>query len=227
MDDFLQELDEDVEGMQSTILFLQQELKLAKDTITTLERENSMLKSGNVPSTGACVCGNRDADSNKPIDASNADASDSYDNFLNGSKTTGDDTGETGSIIANNESTQLQQQQHSHFTSHSISNSGNGGAGEEQQRTLRSTRSINSVVDELRTNLSKAANNLNNGEQNGNYGRKNVKRHYEKDEPSDEDDDDDEEEVEEDDDDVLSTSSDNDDSEIRDRSKRRRKRRKN
>lgn len=32
--------------MQSTILFLQQELKLAKDTITTLERENSMLKSG-------------------------------------------------------------------------------------------------------------------------------------------------------------------------------------
>lgn len=46
LDDFLQELDEDVEGMQSTILFLQQELKLAKDTITTLERENSMLKNG-------------------------------------------------------------------------------------------------------------------------------------------------------------------------------------
>lgn len=46
LDDFLQELDEDVEGMQSTILFLQQELKLAKDTITTLERENSLLKNG-------------------------------------------------------------------------------------------------------------------------------------------------------------------------------------
>lgn len=46
LDDFLQELDEDVEGMQSTILFLQQELKLAKDTITTLERENSVLKNG-------------------------------------------------------------------------------------------------------------------------------------------------------------------------------------
>lgn len=40
----MQELDEDVEGMQSTILFLQQELKLAKDTITTLERENAILK---------------------------------------------------------------------------------------------------------------------------------------------------------------------------------------
>lgn len=42
----MQELDEDVEGMQSTILFLQQELKLAKDTITTLERENYILKNG-------------------------------------------------------------------------------------------------------------------------------------------------------------------------------------
>lgn len=46
MDDFLQELDEDVEGMQSTILFLQQELKLAKDTITALERENFTIKTG-------------------------------------------------------------------------------------------------------------------------------------------------------------------------------------
>lgn len=47
LDDFLQELDEDVEGMQSTILFLQQELKAAKETITNLERENYLLKNGN------------------------------------------------------------------------------------------------------------------------------------------------------------------------------------
>lgn len=46
MDDFLQELDEDVEGMQSTILFLQQELKTSKDTIQVLEREMNRLKSG-------------------------------------------------------------------------------------------------------------------------------------------------------------------------------------
>lgn len=45
LDDFLQELDEDVEGMQSTILFLQQELKASKDTIATLEQENNALKS--------------------------------------------------------------------------------------------------------------------------------------------------------------------------------------
>jgi len=37
MDDFVQELDEDVEGMQSTIYFLQQQLKEAKDTIANLE----------------------------------------------------------------------------------------------------------------------------------------------------------------------------------------------
>lgn len=60
LDDFLQELDEDVEGMQSTILFLQQELKLAKETITNLERENILLKSGNGASGSGnnCACSN-------------------------------------------------------------------------------------------------------------------------------------------------------------------------
>lgn len=54
LDDFLQELDEDVEGMQSTILFLQQELKLSKDAINNLERENTALKSGGAN----CICSN-------------------------------------------------------------------------------------------------------------------------------------------------------------------------
>uniref|UniRef100_A0A6P4ESA3 Pre-mRNA-splicing regulator female-lethal(2)D n=1 Tax=Drosophila rhopaloa TaxID=1041015 RepID=A0A6P4ESA3_DRORH len=44
LDDFLQELDEDVEGMQSTILFLQQELKTTRDRIQSLEKENAQLK---------------------------------------------------------------------------------------------------------------------------------------------------------------------------------------
>ncbi|XP_005177555.1 pre-mRNA-splicing regulator female-lethal(2)D [Musca domestica] len=46
LDDFLQELDEDVEGMQSTILFLQQELKTTRDRIQVLEKENFQLKTG-------------------------------------------------------------------------------------------------------------------------------------------------------------------------------------
>lgn len=46
LDDFLQELDEDVEGMQSTILFLQQELKTTRDRIQILEKENFQLKTG-------------------------------------------------------------------------------------------------------------------------------------------------------------------------------------
>lgn len=33
MDEFLQELDEDVEGMQSTVLFLQQELRASHATV--------------------------------------------------------------------------------------------------------------------------------------------------------------------------------------------------
>ncbi|KAJ8973182.1 hypothetical protein NQ317_007158 [Molorchus minor] len=44
LDSFLADLDEDVEGMQSTILFLQQELKKAKDTVQVLQKENSTLK---------------------------------------------------------------------------------------------------------------------------------------------------------------------------------------
>ncbi|XP_037955062.1 pre-mRNA-splicing regulator female-lethal(2)D-like [Teleopsis dalmanni] len=46
LDDFLQELEDDVEGMQSTILFLQQELKIAKERIDDLEKENIQLKNG-------------------------------------------------------------------------------------------------------------------------------------------------------------------------------------
>ncbi|XP_062561135.1 pre-mRNA-splicing regulator female-lethal(2)D [Armigeres subalbatus] len=45
LDDFLQEMDEDVEGMQSTIVFLQQELKHTKDEKEVLEKEVLQLRS--------------------------------------------------------------------------------------------------------------------------------------------------------------------------------------
>nr|ABK56987.1 FL(2)D protein, putative [Glyptapanteles indiensis] len=45
LDEFLQDLDEDVEGMQSTIYFLQQELRKAQDSMKLLQQENSALKS--------------------------------------------------------------------------------------------------------------------------------------------------------------------------------------
>jgi len=40
MDEFMAELDEDVEGMQSTIYYLQQQLREAKETIARLEAQN-------------------------------------------------------------------------------------------------------------------------------------------------------------------------------------------
>lgn len=43
----MQDLDEDVEGMQSTIYFLQQELRKARESVTLLQQENSSLKSNN------------------------------------------------------------------------------------------------------------------------------------------------------------------------------------
>ncbi|CAD1474688.1 unnamed protein product [Heterotrigona itama] len=44
LDEFLQDLDEDVEGMQSTIYFLQQELRKARESVTLLQQENAGLK---------------------------------------------------------------------------------------------------------------------------------------------------------------------------------------
>ncbi|XP_061511708.1 serine-rich adhesin for platelets [Anopheles gambiae] len=65
LDDFLQELDEDVEGMQGTIVFLQQELKQTKDARNEIEKEVIQLRayiaanlgpfsgSGNNPTSGS------------------------------------------------------------------------------------------------------------------------------------------------------------------------------
>jgi len=44
MDDFIAEMDEDVEGMQSTILYLQQQLREAKDKIAQLSAEKSVVE---------------------------------------------------------------------------------------------------------------------------------------------------------------------------------------
>lgn len=55
LDEFLQDLDEDVEGMQSTIYYLQQELRKSKDTVASLEQEvNNLRTSG---SDGGRLCG--------------------------------------------------------------------------------------------------------------------------------------------------------------------------
>nr|CAG4646649.1 EOG090X0FYD [Macrothrix elegans] len=46
LDEFLLELDEDVEGMQSTIYFLQQQLRQTREHLTILQKENDSLRSG-------------------------------------------------------------------------------------------------------------------------------------------------------------------------------------
>lgn len=56
LDSFLADLDEDVEGMQSTILYLQQELRKANEATVALQRENSSLKQQNGRANGDSVC---------------------------------------------------------------------------------------------------------------------------------------------------------------------------
>lgn len=73
LDDFLQELDEDVEGMQSTILFLQQELKTSKETIASLEGELAQLK--NVTDAGTAVDQSRPLTSDDQPGLTNGDGS--------------------------------------------------------------------------------------------------------------------------------------------------------
>ncbi|XP_056639094.1 pre-mRNA-splicing regulator female-lethal(2)D [Diorhabda carinulata] len=70
LDSFLADLDEDVEGMQSTILFLQQELKKAKDSIQTLQKENAALKqTSNGRANGdTSVCEREQTDSDSELE---------------------------------------------------------------------------------------------------------------------------------------------------------------
>lgn len=68
LDSFLADLDEDVEGMQSTILFLQQELRKAKEHAGALLKENSTLKVTNGRANGDSVCEQERTDSDSEIE---------------------------------------------------------------------------------------------------------------------------------------------------------------
>lgn len=67
--------------MQSTILFLQQELKLAKDTISTLERENYILKNG-----GTCDLQYVQQQQQQQIDIKDSESMDTSECLINGSR---------------------------------------------------------------------------------------------------------------------------------------------
>lgn len=67
LDSFLADLDEDVEGMQSTILFLQQELRKAKEHEGVLQKENSSLKM-NGRANGDSVCEQERTDSDSEVE---------------------------------------------------------------------------------------------------------------------------------------------------------------
>lgn len=64
LDEFLQDLDEDVEGMQSTIYYLQQELRKSNELVVALQSENEQLRSVRVNGTnhpGDSACNRTDS----------------------------------------------------------------------------------------------------------------------------------------------------------------------
>nr|CAI5850638.1 unnamed protein product [Callosobruchus analis] len=74
LDSFLADLDEDVEGMQSTILYLQQELKKAKETVQQLQKENGLIKQQQQQQNGS---GRANGDANVMVcDGERTDSSD-------------------------------------------------------------------------------------------------------------------------------------------------------
>lgn len=150
--------------MQSTILFLQQELKLAKDTVTTLERENTILRNGD----NSQLKPHYKDDLNLTADDSNI--SDNY--ILNGTKNhlnltnnlapTNNDTINPTTIYnsLNNCDRVINNctKQTSTTSNYTVL---------IETRTLRNSgRNINSVVDELRTTKLKSqyVGNGNNGD---------------------------------------------------------------
>lgn len=80
LDEFLQDLDEDVEGMQSTIYYLQQELRKSNELVVTLQSENGQLRNVRVNGTthGESVCNDTSdlthfGDQSKVSDITNCD----------------------------------------------------------------------------------------------------------------------------------------------------------
>ncbi|KAI9560538.1 female lethal d-like protein [Daphnia sinensis] len=55
LDEFLLELDEDVEGMQSTIYFLQQQLRQTRDQLSAVQKENELLRNTGVIHTDGVI----------------------------------------------------------------------------------------------------------------------------------------------------------------------------
>lgn len=174
LDDFLQELDEDVEGMQSTILFLQQELKLAKDTVTTLERENNMLRNGD----SASLQQQFKDDMTETADDSNA--SDNYG--LNGTRLAPAEVAQGHLINSNNLGSSVSDSINSNSSNsynsincdrvinsnvNNCTKTSTANFAVIETRTLRNSgRNINSVVEELRTSKLKTqyVGNGNNGD---------------------------------------------------------------
>nr|SVE73886.1 EOG090X0FYD [Daphnia atkinsoni] len=56
LDEFLLELDEDVEGMQSTIYFLQQQLRQTREQLSAVQKENELLRNSGILSDSVIHC---------------------------------------------------------------------------------------------------------------------------------------------------------------------------
>ena len=67
LDEFLLELDEDVEGMQSTIYFLQQQLRQTRDQLSAVQKENELLRNTGTNTVNVSV------EENSPVNSSQAE----------------------------------------------------------------------------------------------------------------------------------------------------------
>lgn len=83
LDEFLLELDEDVEGMQSTIYFLQQQLRQSREQLATVQKENDILRNARSnPEDSSISCENVHLNSN--VNESTSEVEPRVTRILNG-----------------------------------------------------------------------------------------------------------------------------------------------
>lgn len=84
-------MDEDVEGMQSTILYLQQELRKSNDLVVALQTENGQLRNVRVNGTTGHGENNSVCNNDQSINIRTQNSEDSPQSFDNNSKVTSSD----------------------------------------------------------------------------------------------------------------------------------------
>lgn len=158
-DEFLVEMDEDVEGMQSTIYVLQQQLKEAKEQITKLQEENAALRTNTTQQPAASQ---NQTDSSKPAQQQQQTGLDSSKTTINSTTSSAGSSNmdnSSGSALADwtriVSASQIQVEPITvepvtgmdHHHHHMVGNGHGGSSGRQQQQPQQKEEAMDTSID--------------------------------------------------------------------------------